>query len=96
VIVFFFLVRATRRGIGRVIEVLRASEDGDLSTPTDAPGVSEFARFGEQVDAVRADTLSRIVALREETASLSAAGLPSGEFRARWDELRRKIREVAP
>ncbi len=96
VIVFFFLVRAVRRGIGRVIEVLRASEDGDLSTPIDARGLSEFTRFGEQVDAARADTLSRIVALREEAASLSASGLPSAEFRLRWEELKRKIREVAP
>jgi hypothetical protein len=96
VIVFIFLVRAVRLGIGRVILVLRASEGGDLSTPTDARGLSEFARFGERVDAARADTLARIVALREETASLAASGLPSGEFRTRWDELKRKIREVAP
>ncbi len=96
VIVFLFLVRAIRRGIGRVIEALRASEDGDLSTPTDARGLTEFARFGERVDAARADTLSRIVALREEAASLSAGGVPPEEFRTRWDELKRTIREVAP
>jgi hypothetical protein len=48
------------------------------------------------VDAARADTLARIVALREEAASLAASGLPSEEFRTRWDELKRKIREVAP
>ncbi|HWS14594.1 MAG TPA: hypothetical protein VN450_00225 [Candidatus Methylomirabilis sp.] len=96
VIVFFLLVRAIRRGIGRVIEVLRASEDGDLSTPTDAPGVSEFARFGDMVDAARSDTLSRISALREEAASLATSDLPPEEFRARWNELKRTIREIAP
>jgi methyl-accepting chemotaxis protein len=96
VIVFLFLVRAIRRGIGRVIEVLLALEDGDLSTPTDARGLTEFARFGERVDAARAHTLTRIVALREEGTSLLASGLPQEEFRSRWDEFKRKIREVAP
>ena len=96
VIVFLFLVRAIRRGIGRVIEMLLAVEGGDLSTPTDARGLTELARFGERVDAARAHTLSRIVALREEAASLAASGLPPEEFRSRWDGFKRKIRMVAP
>ena len=96
VLVFMLLVRAIRRGIGRVIEMLMALEDGDLSTPTDARSLTEFARFGEQVDAVRDHTLSRFVALREEGASLLASGLPPGEFRSRWDEYKRKLREIAP
>ncbi len=96
VVVFLFLVRAIRRGIGRMIETLLASGNGDLSTPTDARGLSEFARFGERVDAARAHTLSRIVALREEAASLAASGLPSEEFHTRWKDLKRKVRKVAP
>ncbi len=94
-VVFIFLVRAVRAGVERVIEVFRASEDGDLSTPTSARGLTELARFGDLVDGARSDTLSRIVALREEAASLAASGLPSEEFHARWKELKRKIREVA-
>jgi len=93
---FFLLLRAIHRGIGRVTEVLRASDDGDLSTPTDARGLKEFGRIGELVDAARDDTLQRIVAIREEAALLAASGLPPEAFRPRWDELKRKIREIAP
>jgi len=94
--VFFFLLRAIHRGIGRVTGVLRGSEEGELSTPTDAGGLTEFSRFGEVVDAARGDTLQRIVAIREEAASLAASGLPPEAFRPRWDELKRKVREIAP
>ncbi|MCL5885147.1 MAG: hypothetical protein M1377_07405 [Deltaproteobacteria bacterium] len=96
VIVFLLLVKAVRIGVGRAIEAFGASEKGDLSTPTDARGLKEFRRFGELVDLTRTNALLRIAALREEAASLAACGLPAEAFRPRWEELKRKIREVAP
>ncbi len=96
VIVFLLLVRTVRIGVGHAIAAFRASEEGDLSTPTEASGLTELRRFGELVDLTRASTLSRVAALREEAASLAACGLPAEAFRLRWEKLKRKIREVAP
>jgi hypothetical protein len=96
VAVFLLLVKAIRVGVHRAIASFRASEEGDLSTPTDSRGLAEFRRFGELVDLTRASALSRVAALREEVASLAACGLPAESFRPRWEELKRKIREVAP
>lgn len=96
VIAFLLLVKAVRIGVGCAIAAFRASEEGDLSTPTEGRGMAEFRRFGTLVDLTRTSTLSRISALREEAESLAASGLPDEAFRARWEELKRKIREVAP
>ena len=96
VIVFLLLLKAVRIGVGHAIAAFRASEGGDLSTPAGTRGLKEFRRFGELVDLTRASALSRVAALREEAASLAACGLPAEAFRRRWDELKRKIREVAP
>ena len=96
VTVFLLLLKAVRTGIESAIEAFRASEGGDLSTPTRARGLSEFRRFGELVDMTRADILSRIGELRGEAASLAASGLPAEAFRPRWEDLKQKIREVAP
>ena len=96
VIVFLLLLKAVRIGVGHAIAAFRASEGGDLSTPAGTRGLKEFRRFGELVDLTRASALSRVAALREEAASLAACGLPAEAFRPRWEELKRKIREVAP
>ncbi|MFA6147194.1 MAG: hypothetical protein WC899_03190 [bacterium] len=95
-VIFLLLLKAVRIGIGRAIDSFRSSEEGDLSTPTEARGLTEFRRFGELVDLTRADVLSRIASLREEATSLAGAGLPAETFGSRWEELKRKIREVAP
>jgi MFS family permease len=94
--IFLLLVRATHRGAGRAIEVFQASAGGDLSTPSRTRGLAEFARFGEQVDAARGETLELLREIREEAASLASGNSPPEEFRLRWDGLKRKIREVAP
>ena len=91
-----FLVAATRSGIGKAVDSLRASAEGDLSTPTGAGRIGAFKRFGEKIDAARSDTLSSVVAVRDEAAALAAGGIPPEEFRLRWDELKRRIREIAP
>jgi len=96
VIVFLLLVKAVRIGVGHAIAAFRASENGDLSTPTEARGLAEFRRFGELVDSTRASALTRVATLREEAASLAACGLPAEAFRSRWEELKRNLREVAP
>jgi hypothetical protein len=96
VIVFLLLVKAVRIGVGHAIAAFRASEKGELSTPTETPGLTEFRRFGKLVDLTRESALSRITAVREEAASLATCGLPAEAFRLRWVELKQKIREVAP
>ncbi len=93
---FLLLVRATERGLGRVVEVLRASAGGDLSTPTSAPGLAEFRRFGEQVDDIRDLTLEQLGEIRGEAASLAEGDASGEDFRLRWDMLKQKIRKVAP
>lgn len=96
VIAFLLLLKTVRVGVGHAIAAFRASEEGDLSTPTEAGGLTEFRQFGELVDLTRASALSRVAALREEAASLAACGVPAEAFGPRWEELKRKIREVAP
>ena len=93
---FLLLLRATLRGGARVVEVLRASSEGDLSTPSRVEGLSQFARLGEQIDLARDETLARLRAVRAEAASIVSGNLPPEEFRLRWDALKQKIREVAP
>jgi len=94
--VFLVLVRATGRGLSRVIAALRASADGDLSTPTGATGLAEIRRFGEQVDDIRAITLERIREIQAEASSLACGSPSRDDFRLRWDTLKQKIRRVAP
>ena len=91
-----FLVAATRHGIGRAVDSLRVSADGDLSTPTGTSAIGEFDRFGKKIDAARSDTLASILMARNEVAALAAGGIPPEEFRLRWDELKHRIRRIAP
>jgi hypothetical protein len=93
---FLFLIRATGQGLGHVIAALHASADADLSTPTHAPGLPEFKRFGAQVDDIRMMTLEQIREIRGEAAALAGGSAPRDEFRLRWDMLKQKIRRLAP
>ena len=90
------LVAVTRHGIGKVVDSLRASADGDLSTPTGAGSLGEFDRFGEKIDAARSDTLASLLAIRSEATSLASGGISPEDFRLRWDELKHRIRRIAP
>jgi len=96
VAVFFLLVHRVRAGIGRVTDVLKSSGEGDLSTPTEAPGPKSIAVYGSQVDAARAHTLSRIEEIRAELDFLSSGTQAPGEFRNRWEALKEKIGRIAP
>jgi hypothetical protein len=95
VLVLLF-VAAARHGIGKAVESLRALEDGDLSTPTGTCPFGELKRFGEKIDAARSDTLVSILKIRSEAATLAAGGISPEEFRLRWDELKQRIRRIAP
>ncbi|MHB8783500.1 MAG: hypothetical protein ACYDAX_08820 [Desulfobacteria bacterium] len=95
-ILVLLIVAAARRGIGKAVDSLRASADGDLSTPTGTRHIGEFDRFGGKIDAARSDTLASVMAIRIEAAALAAGGIPPAEFRLRWDELKQRIRTIAP
>ena len=95
-VLVLLLVAATRHGIGKAVDSLRASADGDLSTPTGTGPISEFGRFGEKIDATRSDTLASVLKIRSEAAALAAGGISPEEFRLRWDELKHRIRRIAP
>ena len=94
-VLILLLVAATRSGIGKAVDSLRASADGDLSTPTGTGAVGEFGRFGRRIDAARSETLAAVVAIRGEVTALAAGGIPPEEFRLRWDELKHRIRRIA-
>jgi len=91
-----FLAAATKHGIGKAVASLRSSADRDLSKPTGTSPIGEFERFGEKIDAARSDTLVSVRKLRSEAASLAAGGISPEEFRLRWDELKQRIRGIAP
>jgi hypothetical protein len=95
-VLVLLLVAATRHGIGKAVDSLRALADGDLSTPTGTGPIGEFERFGEKIDAARSDTLASVLKIRSEAAALAAGGISPEEFRLRWDELKHRIRRIAP
>lgn len=95
-VLILLLVAATRHGLGKAVDSLRASADGDLSTPTTTGPIGEFDRFGGKIDAARSDTLASVQNLRNEAAALAAGGISPEEFRLRWDELKQRIRRIAP
>ena len=95
-VLVLLLVAVTRLAIGKAVDALRASADGDLSTPTGTCPIGEFNRFGEKIDGARSDTLASVMKIRSETTALAAGGIPPEEFRLRWDELKQRIRMIAP
>jgi hypothetical protein len=95
-VLVLLLVAATRRGIGKTVDSLRASADGDLSTPTGTGSIGEFDRFGKIIDAARSDTLASVQEIRSEAAALTAGRISPEEFRLRWDGLKQRIRTIAP
>jgi hypothetical protein len=90
------LIAATRHGVGKAVDSLRASADGDLSTSTGVAHLGEFNRFGEKIDAARSDTLAAVMKIRSEATALAAGGTSPEEFRLRLDGLKQEIRRIAP
>lgn len=95
-VLFFLLMRRIRRGLGRLVEVMRKSGDGDLSTPTGLHGPREMTMFGERLDGIRARTLLEIREVRKEALVLEKENLPQEEHRRRWEELKERIGRIAP
>lgn len=95
-LVLLFLVRRVREGTGRLLETFRISMDGDLSSPTDASGISDLADLGKKVDAARSHTLSLLVGIRAEAEFLRSEPLGDEEFARRWDALKAALQRVAP
>lgn len=95
-VLVLLLVAATRLGIGKAVHSLRASADGDLSTPTGTGPIGELKRLREIIDAARSDTLASVQEIRSGAAALAAGGISPEEFRLRWDELKHRIRRIAP
>ena len=58
--------------------------------------MGEFNRFGKKIDTTRSDTLASVLKIRSEAAALAAGGISPEEFRLRWDELKHRIRRIAP
>lgn len=90
------LVLRIRRGVGRLVDSLHRSAQGDLSTPTGAEGLRDLASIGSKIDKARARTLSRIREIRVEVEILRREPLPDEEFGRRWNELKTAFRKVAP
>lgn len=93
---FLLIVRRIRAGMLRLVETLRMSGEGDLSTPTNAPGLRDVAIFGNQLDAIRGHTLGQIGEIREEIGILRKEPLSPEEFQLRWDRLKDAIGRIVP
>jgi len=95
-LVLLLLVRRVRGGVGRLVEAFLISTEGDLSTPTDAPGLSGITDLGGKIDSARSRTLSQIRKIREEAEFLRSEPLSEEEFAKRWNALKAAVRKVAP
>ncbi|MGZ8460902.1 MAG: hypothetical protein ACXWW2_10780 [Candidatus Deferrimicrobiaceae bacterium] len=93
---FFWHVRGIRRGISRLVEVLKASATGDLSSPVGAPSPGGVIDFESEIEDVRSYTLGLIDDVREEVEALRTSVLSADEFARRWEGLKEKIGRVSP
>ncbi len=93
---FLLVALRVRAGAGRIAAVFRISGEGDLSTPTDAPGPGEFPVLGEQIDAARRGTLEAIEAIRAEVDMMRKEKLSEEEFLRRWEGIKERIGRIAP
>jgi methyl-accepting chemotaxis protein len=95
-LIFYLVMRGIRSGLQRVVDVLRISGDGDLSTPTKAPGPGEIGAFGEKLDAIRSTTFDLVREIRADARALAAEPGPPEAVRGRLDDLKRKLARLAP
>lgn len=95
-LVLLLLVRRIRGGAERLLETFRVSMDGDLSSPTNATGLSDIEDLGRKIDASRSRTLSRIREIRADVEFLRGEPLADAEFAKRWDAMKAAIRRIAP
>lgn len=96
ILVFLLLLRRIRQGVDHLMVAFRRSAEGDLSTPTQAPGLLDLTDLGKKIDASRSGTLSLIREARDEAEFLRKEPLPEEEFARRWDALKRTLHRIAP
>ncbi len=96
VALYFVMLRRIRIGTDRIAAIFRLSGEGDLSTPTDAPGPGDFPVLGKQADAVRGRTLEEIERIRAEIDLMRKESLTDEEFQKRWEGVKERIRRIAP
>jgi len=96
ILVFMIVQRRIHRGVARLVNVFRLSMDGDLSTPTEAPGQLELTGLGRKIDAARSRTLSRIRAANDEAKLLMEEPLTDEDFARRWDALKHTLQRIVP
>jgi len=96
ILTFLLLIQRIRAGMIRLRTVLRMSGEGDLSSPTNAPGLQDVAIFGKQLDSAREYTLGQILEIRAEVEILRKEPLSPEEFQERWDRVKEKIGRVVP
>jgi hypothetical protein len=95
-LVLLLLIRRVRRGASRLVEAFLISTEGDLSTPTEAPGLSGITDLRGRIDSARSRTLSRIREIAAEAEFLRNEPLSEEEFAKRWNALKTAVRKVAP
>src|SRR3990172_8296591 len=95
-LVQLLLIRRVRGGASRLVESFLISTEGDLSTPTEAAGLSDITDIGEKIDSARSWTLSRIREIAAEAEFLRSEPLSEEEFAKRWNVLKATVRKVAP
>lgn len=93
---FLFVAHGVRAGAERIAAVFRISGEGDLSTPTDAPGPGDFPVLGEQIDAARSGTLRAIGEIRAEVDTMRKERLADEDFLKRWERLKERMGRIAP
>ncbi len=90
------LVRRVRNGVGRLVETLRISMDGDLSSPANAGSLPDITDLGRKIDAARGRTLERIREIAAEAEILRNEPMSDEEFARRWEGVKSAIGRVAP
>lgn len=96
ILLFAFFVYRVRKGVGRVVESVNRSVDGDLTTLTRAGGIKDVEIFGRQVDAIRGHVYGIVVEARGHIKAVRDGNLPADENERRWKALKETIGRIAP
>jgi hypothetical protein len=93
---FFWHVRGIRLGVLRLVEVLKASAMGDLSSPAGFQSPGGLIDLELEIDDVRSYTFGLIDEARREVEALRTSVLTEEEFARRWEDLKEKIGRIVP
>jgi hypothetical protein len=95
-LLFLIMLGRVRKGVRRLVEVLRGSAEGDLSTPSNATGLRDVSDLGKKIDTTRATALSFVREAMEEVEMLRNEPLSEEEYARRWSTLKHILRRIAP